>query len=133
MATYQEALTTFKMETSVIGRTIALQSFAIYLNERLHGERSANQERALSLVQQAIDLLEQDERADRENDMVSRTLASAYLAKSNILRRRGIGEEVEATKAAIDSLHTAEDRLGKNAADNQLRGIISINLGQLKY
>jgi hypothetical protein len=131
MATYQEALTTFQMEKSVIGRTLALNSFAIYLNERLHGERSANQERALSLVQQAIDLLENDERADRENDLVGRTLASAYLAKSNILRRRGIGDEIDALKAAIDSLHTAQDRLGKNTADTQLRGIISINLGQL--
>lgn len=131
MATYQEALTTFEMEKSVIGRTLARNSLAIYLNERLHGERSANQERALSLVQQAIDLLENDERADRENDLVGRTLASAYLAKSNILRRRGIGDEIEALKAAIDSLHTAQDRLGKNTADNQLRGIISINLGQL--
>jgi CHAT domain len=131
MTTYQEALTTFEMEKSVIGRTLALNSFAIYLNERLHGERSANQERALSLVQQAIDLLENDERADRENDLVNRTLASAYLAKSNILRRRAIGDEIEALKAAIDSLHTAQDRLSKNTADNQLRGIISINLGQL--
>ena len=131
MATYQEALTTFEMEKSVIGRTLALNSFAIYLNERLHGERSANQERALSFIQQAIDLLENDERADRENDLVRRTLASAYLAKSNILRRRGIGDEVETLKAAIDSLHTAQDRLAKNTADNQLRGIISINLGQL--
>jgi len=131
MATYQEALTTFEMEKSVIGRALALNSFAIYLNERLHGERSANQERALSLVQQAIDLLENDERADRENDLVGRTLASAYLAKSNILRRRGIGDEVETLRAAIGSLHTAQDRLAKNTADNQLRGIISINLGQL--
>jgi tetratricopeptide (TPR) repeat protein len=131
MATYQEALTTFEMEKSVIGRTLALDSFAIYLNERLHGERSANQERALSLVQQAIDLLEQDERADHENNLVGRTLASAYLTKSNILRRRGIGDEIEAIKAALDSLHMAQDRLGKNTADNQLRGIISINLGQL--
>jgi len=90
-----------------------------------------NQERALSFVQQAIDLLENDERADRENDLVGRTLASAYLTKSNILRRRGIGGELETLKAAIDSLHTAQDRLAKNTADNQLRGIISINLGQL--
>jgi hypothetical protein len=131
VTTYQEALTTFEMETSVIGRTLALHSFAIYLNERLHGERSANQERALSLIQQAIDLLEQDEGKDRHNDLVSRTLASSYLAKSNILRHRWIGDELDAINAAIDSLHTAQDRLGKNAADNQLRGIISINLGQL--
>lgn len=131
IATYEEALTTFEMEKSVIGRTLALQSFAIYLNERLHGERSANQERAFSLIQKSIDLLEQDKHADRENDLVTRTLASAYLAKSNILRSRGIGDEIEALKAAIDSLHTAQDRLGKKAADSQLRGIISINLGQL--
>ncbi|HEU5407783.1 MAG TPA: CHAT domain-containing protein, partial [Nitrospira sp.] len=130
IATYEEALTTFEMEKSVIGRTGALHSFAIYLNERLHGEHSANQERALSLIHKAIDLLEHDEHADRKNDLVSR-IASAYLTKSNILRRRGIGKEVEALKAAIDSLHTAQDRLGKNTADNQLRGIISINLGQL--
>jgi CHAT domain-containing protein len=131
VSTYEEALTTFEMEKSVIGRTLALHSFAIYLNERLHGERSANQERALSLIQQAIDLLEKDERADRQIDLVSRTLASAYLAKSNILRQRLIGDELDAINAAIDSLHTAQDRLGKNAADNQLRGIININLGQL--
>lgn len=131
IATYEEALTTFEMEKSVIGRTLALHSFAIYLNERLHGERSANQERALSLIQKAIDLLEHDEHADRKNDLVSRTLASAYLTKSNILRHRGIGDKIETLRAAIDSLHTAQDRLGKNVADNQLRGIISINLGQL--
>ena len=131
MDTYQEALTTFAMEKSTIGKTLALHSFAIYLNERLHEDRSANQERALSLIQQAIELLEPDQKADRSNDLVRRTLASSYLAKSNILRRRGIGDELESITAAIDSLHTAQDRLGKNAADDQLRGIISLNLGHL--
>jgi tetratricopeptide (TPR) repeat protein len=131
MDTYQEALTTFEMEKSVIGKTLALHSFAIYLTERLHGDRSANQERALSLIQEAIDLLEQDEKADRNNDLVSRTLASSYLTKSNVLRRRGIGDELESIAAAVDSLRTAQDRLGKNAADDQLRGIISLNLGHL--
>lgn len=129
MDTYEEALTTFGMETSVIGRTLALNSFAIYLNDRLHGDRSANQERALKLIQEAIDLLETDERADRQNDLVGRTLASAHLAKSNILHRREVGDELESVQAAIDSLHTALDRLGKSTVDNQLRGIINLNLG----
>lgn len=92
MATHQEALTTFGMETSTMGRTQALNSFAIYLNEPLHGERAANQERALSLIQEAINLFEGDERADRRNDLVCRTLAGAYLTKSNIIHRREIGD-----------------------------------------
>jgi hypothetical protein len=79
---YEEALTTFKLEESVIGRTLALNSYAIYLNERLRGEHGDNQEKALSMIQDAIDLMEEAARdkLDGANDFVRRTLASAYLA-----------------------------------------------------
>jgi hypothetical protein len=129
---YEEALTMFKMDPSVVGRTLALSSLAIYLNERLEGERAANQERALALVQEAIDLFDttSEEKADRQNDLVVRTLASAYLAKSNIIRHREIGDAYESLRSALDALHSALDRLA-GGHDDQLRGIIYFDMGHL--
>jgi CHAT domain len=129
---YEEALTIFNMEHRVLGRTLALNSFAIYLNERLEGERGANQERALALIQEAIDLFEAtpEEKLDRKNDLVVRTLASAYLAKSNIIRDREVGDAHESLLSALDALRTALDRLA-GGNDDQLRGIIYLDLGYL--
>jgi hypothetical protein len=129
---YEEALTMFNMERSIIGRTLTLSSFAIYLNERLEGKRAANQERALALVQEAIDLLDtaSDEKTDRQNDLVVRALASTYLAKSNIIRHREVGDDYESLLSALDALHTALDRLA-GGHDDQLRGIIYLDLGHL--
>jgi hypothetical protein len=129
---YEEALTTFNMDHRVLGRTLALNSFAIYLNERLEGERGANQERALALIQEAIDLFEAtpEEELDTKNDLVVRTLASAHLAKSNIIRDREVGDAHEALLSALDALRTALDRLA-GGHDDQLRGIIYLDLGYL--
>jgi hypothetical protein len=101
-------------------------------NDRLHGEHGANQERALAMVQEAIDLIEQarQEEFAEDNDLVLRTLASAYLAKSNIIRKREFGDEYAANSAARDALRTAEDRL-RSGRDDQLRGIFYLNLGHV--
>ena len=106
---YEEALSTFDMEDGIIGKALALSSYAIYLNERLEGERGASQERALALIQEAIDLCEAtpQELLDKRNDLVVRTLASAYLAKSNIIRHREIGDAHQALLSALDALRTA--------------------------
>ncbi len=114
---YEEALSTFDMEHGIIGKALALSSYAIYLNERLEGERGANQERALALIQEAIDLCEATPQKllDRRNDLVVRTLASAYLAKSNIIRHREIGDAHQALLSALDALRTALDRLAGGA------------------
>ena len=129
---YEEALTTFDMDHRVLGRTLALSSYAIYLNERLEGERGANQERALALIQEAIDLFEAtpEEDVDRQNDLVVRTLASAYLAKSNIIRDREVGDAHQSLLSALDALRTALDRLA-GGHDDELRGIIYLDLGHL--
>lgn len=129
---YEEALRAFEMDPSILGRTLALNSYAIYLNERLIGERAQNQERALALVQKAIDLFDAtpEEGIHRQNDVVVRTLASAYLAKSNIILHREIGDPQESILSAIGALRTALDRLGAGH-DDQLRGIIYFNLGHL--
>jgi tetratricopeptide (TPR) repeat protein len=129
---YEEALTTFEMAPRILGRTLALNSYAIYLNERLEGERGANQEKALALIQKAIDLFEAtpEEKADRQNDLVVRTLGSAYLAKSNIIRDREVGDAHQSLLSALDALRTALDRLGAGH-DDQLRGIIYLDLGHL--
>ncbi len=121
------------MHPTTLGLGLALNSYAIYLNERLEGERGANQERALVLVQDAINLFETapEERLDKKNDLVARTLASAYLtAKSNIIKDREFGDPYESLLAALDALRTALDRLGAGQ-DNQLRGIILFDLGHL--
>ena len=119
------------MHPTTLGLGLALNSYAIYLNERLEGERGANQERALVLVQDAINLFETapEERLDKKNDLVARTLASAYLAKSNIIKDREFGDPYESLLAALDALRTALDRLG--AGGNRLRGIILFDLGHL--
>lgn len=129
---YEEALTIFRLEKSIGGRTLALNSYAIYLNERLRGEHRDNQEKALSMIQDAIDLMEEaaQDKLDDASDFVRRTLASAYLAKSNIIRKREVGDTYESLLSALDSLHTALDRL-RVGQDDQLRGIIQFDLGHL--
>ena len=129
---YETALKTFEMHPAALALGLALNSYAIYLNERLEGERGENQERALVLVQDAINLFETapEERLDKKNDLVARTLASAYLAKSNIIKDREFGDPYESLLSALDALRTALDRLGAGQ-DNQLRGIILFDLGHL--
>jgi hypothetical protein len=129
---YEEALTTFRLEKSIVGRTLALNSYAIYLNERLRGEHRDNQEKAFAMIQDAIDLMEEAARdkLDGASDFVRRTLASAYLAKSNIIRKREVGDAHKSLLMALDSLHTALDRL-RVGQDDQLRGIIQFDLGHL--
>lgn len=129
---YEEALKTFEMHPSTLGLILARNSYAIYLNERLKGERGVNQERALGLIQKAIDLFEAtaDEKLNKQDDFVARTIASAYLAKSNIIRGREVGDAHQFLLSSLDALHTAWDRLGAGR-DDQLRGIISFDLGHL--
>jgi hypothetical protein len=98
-----------------------------------HGDRAANQERSLTLAQEAIDLIERAiavEKLDGDNDHVLRTLASAYLTKSNTIRKRNLGDEYGAYVAARDLLRTGLSRL-RGAHDDQLRGIIYQNLGDI--
>ena len=128
-ATFREALTILKTEKRILGGTLALNSYAIYLNERRFGERVENQERALALAQEAIDLIEGDrENFDESNDYLRRTIAGPYLTKSNVILQREVGDDYSAHKAGIDALHSAWDKLGKSQ-DDQLRGIIKLNLG----
>lgn len=132
LVTLEEALVAFNSDKSVIGRTLALNSYAIYLNERQHGEPAANQERALAMVEEAIELMERarQEEFAQDNDLVLRTLASLYMAKSNIIRKRESTDEYDANSAARNALRTALDRLGRSR-DDQLRGIIYLNLGHV--
>jgi tetratricopeptide (TPR) repeat protein len=129
---YEEALKTFEMHAGKLGLILALNSYAIYLNERLEGERGANQERALALVQRAIDMLDAtpEQELNRDDELVLRTIASAYVAKSNIIRRRELGDPLQSHLAALDALRTALDRLG-TGHDDQLRGTIFFDLGHL--
>lgn len=129
-ATFEEALAVFRTERGILGGTLARNSYAVYLNERLLGSRSENQERALALAQEAIDLIESEDQSewDQNNDFLRRTLSGPYLTKSNVILQREIGEDLGAHKAAIDALHSAWDRLGK-AKDDQLRGIIKLDMG----
>jgi len=133
IATYEEALVTLSSPERTVSRSLALNSYAIYLNERLQGEHTINQERALSMAQEAIDLIERamtEQDLDKDNNHTLRSLASAYLTKSNVIRKRDVGDDYEANLAARDTLRTAINRLGK-AHDNQLRGIIYLNLGEV--
>ncbi|HLV89421.1 MAG TPA: CHAT domain-containing protein [Candidatus Sulfotelmatobacter sp.] len=133
IATYEEALITLSSPERTVSRSLALNSYAAYLNDRLQGDRSINQERALSMAQQAIDLIERaiaSEDFDRNNNHTLRALASAYLTKSNVVRKRDVGDDYEANLTARDILRTAVDQLGK-AHDDQLRGILYLNLGQV--
>ncbi len=57
IATFKEALAVFRTEKRILGGTLARNSYAIYLNERHFGDRIENQERALALAQEAIDLI----------------------------------------------------------------------------
>lgn len=129
IATFKEALAVFRTEKRILGGTLARNSYAVYLNERHFGDRIENQERALALAQEAIDLIEGDqEEYDPLNDYLRRTIAGPYLTKSNIILQREVGDDLSAHKAAIDALHSAWDNLGK-AQDDQLRGIIKLDLG----
>jgi CHAT domain-containing protein len=129
IATFEEALAVFRTEKRILGGTLARNSYAVYLNERHFGDRIENQERALALAQEAIDLIESDsEEYDPDNDYLRRTIAGPYLTKSNVILQREVGDDLSAHKAAIDALHSAWDKLGK-AQDDQLRGIINLDLG----
>jgi CHAT domain-containing protein len=129
IVTFEEALAVFRTEKRILGGTLARNSYAVYLNERHFGDRIENQERALALAQEAIDLIESDqEEYDPDNDYLRRTIAGPYLTKSNVILQREVGDDLSAHKAAIDALHSAWDKLGK-AQDDQLRGIIKLDLG----
>lgn len=129
IATFEEALAAFRTEKRILGGTLARNSYAVYLNERHFGDRMGNQERALALAQEAIDLIESDpEEYDPDNDYLHRTIAGPYLTKSNVILQREVGDDLSAHKAAIDALYSAWDKLGK-AQDDQLRGIIRLDLG----
>ncbi len=129
IATFKEALVVFRTEKRILGGTLARNSYAVYLNKRHFGDRIGNQEHALALAQDAIDLIESDqEEFDTNNDYLRRTIAGPYLTKSNIILQREVGDDLSAHGAAIDALHSAWDKLGK-AQDDQLRGIIKLDLG----
>ena len=89
-ATFEEALAVFRTERRILGGTLARNSYAVYLNERLLGSRSENQERALALAQEAIDLIESEDQSewDQNNDFLRRTLSGPYLTKSNVILQR---------------------------------------------
>lgn len=129
MSTFEEALTVFRTEERILGGTLARNSYAIYLNERMFGNRIENQERALALVQEAIGIIEGDkEDYDPNNDYLSRVVAGPYLTMSNIVLQREVGDDLSSHKTAIKALHSAWDKLGK-AQDDLLRGIIKLNVG----
>ena len=132
IALYDEALKTFEMHLRCPRAGPRSELVHDLSNERLEGERGANQERALALVQKAIDLFEAtpDEQLNRKDDLVVRTIASAYLAKSNIIRHREVGDPHESLLSALDALRAALGRLG-SGQDDQLRGVIFFDLGHL--
>ncbi len=131
--TYEEALANLSSKERTLSRGLALNSYAAYLNNRLHGDRAANQERSLAMAQEAIDLIERamaEGKLDGDNQHVLRTVASAYLTKSNTIRKRNLGDEYDVYVAARDLLRTGLNRL-RSAHDDQLRGIINLNIGDI--
>jgi len=133
IGTYDEALAALSSEERTLSRGLLLNSYAIYMNERSVGDPGVNQERALALAGQAIDHIERSielETLDSDHEHVQRTLASAYLAKSNAIRKRDFGNDYDAYVKARELLRTGISRFGK-AHDDQLRGIIQLNLGDI--
>lgn len=129
ISTFEEALTVFRTEERILGGTLARNSYAVYLNERMFGNRIENQEKALALVQEAIGIIEGDnEEYDPNNDYLSRVVAGPYLTMSNIVLQREVGDQRSAHETAIKALHSAWDKLGK-AHDDLLRGIIKLDVG----
>jgi CHAT domain-containing protein len=129
ISTFEEALTVFRTEESILGGTLARNSYAVYLNERMFGNRIENQEKALALVQEAIGIIEGDnEEYDPNNDYLSRVVAGPYLTMSNIVLQREVGDQRSAHETAIKALHSAWDKLGK-AQDDLLRGIVKLDVG----
>jgi hypothetical protein len=129
IATFEEALSIFRADKRILGGTLARNSYAVYLNERGFGNRLDNQEKALSLVQEAIGIIEGDKGGfDPNNDSLRRTIAGPYLTMSNIFLKREVGDDVTNHESAIKALHSAWDKLG-SADDDQLRGIIKLDIG----
>ena len=119
------------MHPTTLGLGLALNSYAIYLNERLEGERGAKSRTSVGSSSRRHQSVQNRSRREvrQKNDLVARTLASAYLAKSNITKDREFGDRYGSLLAALDALRTALDRLERY--DNQLRGIILFDLGHL--
>ncbi len=122
IATFEESLSIFRAEKRILGGTPARNSYAVYLNERGFGNWLDNQEKALSLVQDAIGLNRRRCRGNTisNNDSLRRTIAGPYLTMSNIfLKRELAGGRSHQSRIGDSALHSAWDKL-ESAEDDHL-------------
>ncbi|UQA61840.1 CHAT domain-containing protein [Polyangium aurulentum] len=102
-ATYDEALTFLPAGDSTTSRAIVLNNYAGYLQERHFGDAARNRERALELINEAIELLANLPRRNWLDAHERGALASAYMTRGNIIRSRSFGKQSELLGAAIAS------------------------------
>ncbi len=126
-AHFREALVCLPASEFPLSRSVVLQAYAAFLNERSDGDPAAFQEHALALLNEAVLLLETLTSSETATDLVSGALASAYLTKGNVLVERRLGDLSRAEEAARDSFF-AGIRWAQRASHPHIEGLLRLNL-----
>jgi hypothetical protein len=131
-ASFQEALSLLPKIEFPISRATVLYNYAIWLNERRDGTPSFHQERALELLDLTMDLLRgvlSESQTNWGREVL--LLASALLAKGNVLRMRGFGEIGQNQYQAGQCYKQALQYIGGH--HRELEGIARLNLAYASY
>lgn len=130
-ALYEEAVNSLSSEKYPLNKAAALNNYATYFNERVIGDPSQNEERALSLATEAVQTLEGMIKSHPPTLFERTNLASAYNTKANILRDRKFGNKEEQLKEAKKAYESGIALIDLGMHDDLL-ATMWLNLGHVE-
>lgn len=130
---YRRALTHLDGSTEPAVRASVLANWAMVLNDRESGDVGRQQELALKLIQEGLDLLDSvGETGLADPSRIRFLRASLERTRGNVMQARAYGDPLEMNRAALDAYDCALHAVGRgDAAALWLRGTIQLNRGHV--